>query len=474
MDPTKYLIISTLCLGISYVSFKMFLRNETMFLQQRLYLIVSLVISVILPLTNLRILLPQSAVKADLITVFPVLATESLVNNVQKENIINKVSDIIPYIYIIMSAALLVIIFSQILRIIWLYNVSEKTKNGRITVLRYNSVKSPFSFFNWIFIPDHLKDKEEIEKIIIHESIHASQFHSLDNLIIEIISALLWFNPFVWLMKKSLHLVHEYIADEGTLISGIEKISYQALLINQAAEGRLINFSSGFNNNLLKKRIIMMTKKRDTESRGTGFIQLFMLTITLFLAVSVLNGLLAQDIKTGNEKAKKKNEQKEPVKGITVVGYGTKPENSNEIKVIGYGNNGSQVFNQAGIKIRNTNQGTGDSINYIVDGIAVKSIENINPDSIESINVLKGDNLVIIRTKGASSSTIKIRERNNIQTSSENPILFLNGKEVSKSYFETIDPNQIESISVIKSKERIKTITGKDGDGLILIKTKSQ
>ncbi len=71
------------------------------------------------------------------------------------------------------------------------------------------------------------------------------------------------------MMKRSFHLLHEYLADEGTLGRGIDRISYQSLLINQATEGRLISFSSSFNNSL-KKRMIMMTngtKMKNTRGR---------------------------------------------------------------------------------------------------------------------------------------------------------------------------------------------------------------
>lgn len=117
-----------------------------------------------------------------------------------------------------------------------------------------NSVtENPFSFFGWIFIPgDCLKD-EESGNIIIHEGIHASQYHSADNILVELTAALMWFNPIVWMMKRSVHLLHEYLADEGTLGRGIDRLRYQSLLLNQVAEGSLISLSSSFNNSLKKE-----------------------------------------------------------------------------------------------------------------------------------------------------------------------------------------------------------------------------
>ncbi len=54
------------------------------------------------------------------------------------------------------------------------------------------------------------------------------------------------------MMRKSLQLVHEYQADEGALSTGIDKLKYQALLVNQVAEERLVSLSTGFNHSLIK------------------------------------------------------------------------------------------------------------------------------------------------------------------------------------------------------------------------------
>jgi beta-lactamase regulating signal transducer with metallopeptidase domain len=69
-------------------------------------------------------------------------------------------------------------------------------------------------------------------------------------------------------MKRDIHLLHEYLADEGTLNSGVETITYQSMLINQVAEEHLVVIPSSFNNNNLKKRLIMMTQKKNDGHNG--------------------------------------------------------------------------------------------------------------------------------------------------------------------------------------------------------------
>lgn len=67
--------------------------------------------------------------------------------------------------------------------------------------------------------------------ILQHEKIHATQWHSVDILMANLTTALLWFHPLSWLYKRSLAQNLEYIADRETVaISGAKKSYQQALL----------------------------------------------------------------------------------------------------------------------------------------------------------------------------------------------------------------------------------------------------
>ena len=208
-------------------------------------------------------------------------------------------ADMFIQLYEIIAILFIAFIVIQFIKILWLYSVSKKTHHDKGVILYNERIKSPFSFFRWIFIPEYISDIEEQESIIIHESIHASQYHSFDNLLIELMAALMWFNPLVWFMKKSLHLVHEYLADEGTLGTGVDRLRYQALLINQVTEERLICLSSSFNNSLIKKRMIMMTKSKTNCQKKLNVLTLLPLSAILFLMVALLNGLFPGEVKAG-------------------------------------------------------------------------------------------------------------------------------------------------------------------------------
>ncbi|MGE5406564.1 MAG: M56 family metallopeptidase [Methanosarcina sp.] len=456
MELARYLAASTVCLFISYAGFRLLFRKSLNFHMQRAFLVSSVALSILFPLISLRISFSQNdAHSAKTADVFQSL---SQVNFLQASDstgslaaILGKMKDVLPYVYCTIVALFVTAMVFQLIRIIFLSINSRKTKHHSLVLLENERIKSPFSFLNWVFIPGNLTDEKERNSIIIHEKVHAAQWHSIDNLLNETATAIMWFNPAVWMIRKSLHLIHEYLADEGTLNAGVEKVWYQALLLNQAAEDRLISIPSGFNNKLLKKRMIMMMKSKST-STGNEKIRLLSfipLPIFLLLAVATLNSFFPLESKAQKKEIRK---DKTETKEITVVGYGIR--------------NGKEVQPDS-------------TVNYILDGVSVKSIADLNPDSISSVNVIKEDKLIIVRTKnyerkvkklgGTTGSVVITNKQSPIP---ENVLYLIDGKRSSKEELKNIDPSQIESISVIKGKEEIKKYSEENHDGVILITTK--
>ena len=57
----------------------------------------------------------------------------------------------------------------------------------------------------------------EARQVLRHELAHVRQGHTYDRLLLELLRAALWFNPFVHLCGRALALTHEYLADEAAL-----------------------------------------------------------------------------------------------------------------------------------------------------------------------------------------------------------------------------------------------------------------
>ena len=489
MDSIQYILAVGICLAISYMAFRILFKNGTDFSRQRLFIIISVVLSLVLPLSRFRLGLPDlGGTTADISFTGSSVAgglSYSTANS-DEPGFLSSVAGYLPEGYLIVTGVLIMFLMSQLIRILFLYSVSVRVRTGSLIILSSSRIQTPFSFFNLVFIPDTVTDSAERESIIIHESIHATQYHSFDNLLIELLAAVMWFNPFVWMIRRSMHLVHEYLADEGTLGAGIDKIRYQALLINQVAEERLICLSSDFNNKLLKKRMIMMTNFKQ-KKEGIGRLPAILpLTLLMFMAVSVLNGFFAPEIKASDpegftilkpeaitveeplvqkdtsDRAKiriRRTQEASKMNDVIVVGYGKSKDSSNVSPVI------------------------------VVDGVYEKNIDDLDPEEISSVNVNKEDNIVIIRTKSyagrkatpdaglvtgrsaAPEAGIVIRSRN---SATENTLLIIDGEKTDKEALQSMDPSEIESITVLKDKESMRIYTNEDYDGVIIVKTKKE
>lgn len=95
-------------------------------------------------------------------------------------------------------------------------------------------------------------------------------------------------------------------------------------------------------------------------------------------------------------------------------------------------------------------------------------IEYLAKDNVTAINTYaeraKGGVLLIITNKSKEKSA---------KTIDQSKILYLIGdKEISKKDLENIDPNDIEKVEVIKGEEHVKKITDGNYDGVIIITMK--
>jgi len=301
MGTAGYLFISTICLSVFYMVYLLAFKKETNFKLIRFYLLASIVLSLILPLNFFQIQIDFSKFRTGVETssVSETIHDQNSRSNIKigdlfsEENIVNESanwSDFIAKIYFYISIILLLRILCNICFIVLTYRKSEKTMHAGFTIVHLRQRKGTHSFFNWIFIDPKNQIDEDIDQMISHEKIHALQYHSFDIILVEILSAIMWFNPFVWMIRKELKLVHEYLADEGAVNAGIDKLRYEALLINLVTEEKLITFASNFNSSIIKKRIIMLnTSKLEHQKRFKKWI-LVPVGIALFMGIAIVNG----------------------------------------------------------------------------------------------------------------------------------------------------------------------------------------
>jgi hypothetical protein len=303
-----YILKSAACLSIFYVLYLVIFRKDTNFQLLRLYLLSSILISLILPLSRVSIGLPVLHTHPDKTEIrnIPFLKTiqetppaaleevkpqAEIIQNPSAITVQRSIDGylILKIIYLAVAGFLLLRLLLAVLKIQLLIIHSSKVYRGGKPFYYSEQISSSFSFFSYVFVSRDLQYKPELEKILIHENIHVAQYHTLDLMLVELLSAVMWFNPVVWMLRKTLQQLHEYLADEGVLDTGFDRREYQALLLNHAAEDRLI-LSSSFNQSLIKKRIVMMTNRNMNSGTKLKILALVPITAVLFLGISSTNG----------------------------------------------------------------------------------------------------------------------------------------------------------------------------------------
>ena len=150
-----------------------------------------------------------------------------------------------------------------------------------------------YSFFNYAFFPNENVNAE----IVHHEMSHIAHHHSVDILFVELMMIIQWFNPFIYLYKRELQSLHEYMADRDVVATGIDKQNYMMLILQQCTAVDFSNMSNNFSFLLTKKRIKMITQSK----KAKGVVIKALLTLPLFALL-----LFANCKSNGNNTSEKK------------------------------------------------------------------------------------------------------------------------------------------------------------------------
>ena len=138
-----------------------------------------------------------------------------------------------------------------------------------------DKVKTPFSWWKTVFL-NHQDFEEGLQvddqrsgidttALLTHELGHIRLYHSADVLLVELLTALQWFNPAMWMLRNDLRTIHEYEADQQVLSHGFNDIQYLQLLIRKAASQSGYSLANGISNSALKKRVTMIMKPKSSR-----------------------------------------------------------------------------------------------------------------------------------------------------------------------------------------------------------------
>jgi TonB family protein len=254
-----YLVQSTMTLMVLYAVYWLFLRRDTFFHINRFYLILTLLLSLIMPLFDIR-LFANGPVSPVTILLDTVTITPEKLEKVRSGHL--SWFEMAGVIYLTGIAIFTIRFMIQLIQLGLIVRRNKITRREGMKIVFVDRGYSPFSFFNLVFIRKEYYVDDKLTPVLTHEKVHIRQFHTLDLLLAEIVTIVQWFNPFAWLLGRSIKTNHEFLADEGVLKKGFLKRDYQTLILNEAMGLQVNNLTNNFNVSLIKNRIKMMTKSR--------------------------------------------------------------------------------------------------------------------------------------------------------------------------------------------------------------------
>src|SRR5690606_20037782 len=245
-----------------------FLKKETFFNWNRLYLLVTAILSVIIPFIRLDVFkntIPQEYI-ISLPTVFIGNGTSANQHVVQLETVIIKSNSFLTWENVFYSGVVLAsLLFAfKIVKVILLLVKNPKSKLGNLLIINLMNSNAAFSFFHYIFLGERLKEHDK-EAILKHEMVHVKEKHTFDLLFFEVLRILFWFNPFIYMYQNRIMTLHEFIADQEA-VKHQDKSYYYQNLLSQVFQTQNISFINPFfKQSLIKKRIVMLQKSKSKQ-----------------------------------------------------------------------------------------------------------------------------------------------------------------------------------------------------------------
>lgn len=280
-----------LILSFLFAAYYLLFRNNTQFQLKRVLQMVILLAAISFPLIKISVSNPTiptvyafqqldiSLMRENQVPT----STEALLPASEIEIPVSEFStvDILWWVYLAGVGISAMIILIELTKLGYLRFKGNRGLNLGENVISHASVKYPFSFMKWIFVPTDSDYSEGDWRIVLaHENLHLQQKHTLDILLASFTQCLLWYHPAVYLIQRSMQANHEALADAAVLASTPYN-QYSKTLLALSLRTNTLTLSHSFSLiSSLSKRLKLM-KIQKTSNKKT------------FISISALVFLLA-------------------------------------------------------------------------------------------------------------------------------------------------------------------------------------
>jgi len=281
-----YLLKVILCSGILLGYYWLALRNKVFHRYNRFYLLATVVLSLSLPLIRIPVW-QQSEAPANqaLVLIQAVNNGEDFIRTFAgSDPAIVKSNDpvhIYAWVYVAVSAFFLAFFLYGMCRIILLIKRNRGRLVGDVLFIETNAKGTPFSFLRYIFWNPQINIESKAgQQVFRHELAHVEEKHSYDKLFLQSVLIFCWCNPFFWITRKELHIIHEFSADQKAL-QNEDGSAFAAMILQAVYPGHSVEPASPFFNSSIKRRLKMLTKKSNPVASYSARIAALALVLTV-------------------------------------------------------------------------------------------------------------------------------------------------------------------------------------------------
>ena len=306
-----------------YFCYRLLMERETMHRLNRIVLLSSILLSLVLPLCvitlhkTVEVESPQVEASAGM----PMQVVDQPEQVITELGTISAEESVTPSVEAIVFAIFIIGLICRLLYIANSYrHLRRMIKDSEqypledgVTLAVVDLPVAPFSWMRTIVL-SRIDYEERNPSIIAHERGHILLHHSWDIVFVEVLTALQWFNPVVWLLRRDLRTVHEYEADASVLSSGSDVSQYIQLLMRKATGTKACILANGINNSTTKKRINMMLVNKSPRRNSLKLLALLPIVgVTL-----ALNAETVTDVVYKNDEPQKQVPVKKGKKDATI------------------------------------------------------------------------------------------------------------------------------------------------------------
>ena len=216
MTSLPYLLIASLYLWLFYGCYALLLSRNTFFGTNRAYLLLSVALSLVLPLVKLPVA-TTATLPAGIVMTLPTFVVGSTPTGGASTWAVSLWVWLVYGFGIIVMLVRLGINFRAVYRLI---RQGTAERKATYTLVQFSEGSGPggpiqggpiqsFSFGRYLVLnaTDALAPSDALLR---HEQAHIQQYHTADILFLEIMQVAFWFNPVLWLYKRALQQVHEF------------------------------------------------------------------------------------------------------------------------------------------------------------------------------------------------------------------------------------------------------------------------